>query len=55
MNTVTDGPAVRTGGSGIFTRPTGIADGARWLFRWLLNSAATKVTSSFLRLPTADR
>lgn len=45
MNTVTDGPAVRTGGSGIFTRPTGIADGARWLFLWLA------VVSVVLALP----
>ena len=45
MNTVTDGPAVRTGGSGIFTRPTGISDGARWLFLWLA------VVTVFLALP----
>ncbi len=42
MNTVT---AVRAGGSGVFTRPTGISDGARWLFLWLA------VVSVFLALP----
>jgi diguanylate cyclase (GGDEF)-like protein len=44
MSAVADGPAVRTG-SGIFTRPASISDGARWLFLWLA------VVSVILALP----